>query len=260
MLNVGLVNVDGTIFGGNFALFRNDVRFETKIILNYPSEADRELLLDPIPGAERPGLEEEAPHRGPEPGTDRKAPETLESLPEVGPVETEDAEIERAPCTIETILVFDDPAIRDRNQFDQIDIGNVRLVLLRGRPRDVTVNKQPRFKVTHDENGLSVSDENEWRLLDKPASVSPIREYPKGFETSLPETSEVAHFFRGTDRLLTLYICPLDRELVLGGQRCRFSSDVIDHLYLAAIRKRDKKGTLLHGIALLAVPKSREEP
>ena len=239
-MNVGLVNVpiSGTIFGGGITLFRKDVKYETRITVNHPVEPVREVQLQPTPDANRAETNE-----------DRR----LQDRPQPA-----GRDAESAPCTIETTLVFDDPSIREPDQFDQFELGKVKLVVLRTHAHEVSVRPQPRFVVQRSGIGLVVTNRNGWRSLDQRVRCRPLREFPPGSETLLPGARAAAQFWRDPDRSLTLYRCPLDQEIVLGGQRCRFSSAVIRQVYVAAIRKHGTN-TYVRGVAVLIVPETKEE-
>lgn len=164
--------------------------------------------------------------------------------------------IESAPFTVDPVLIFDDTSIGSRNNFDKIDLVNVTLYVLREEIREITLPRQHRFVVRRcTGGGVTVAEQNRWRRLNQTRPVKAIGEYPYGIRTSLPGSRVVAQFWRKPDRSLTLYSCQLNREMILGGQRCRFSASVIDHLHLAAIRKHSSPGTELKGIALLVTPK-----
>lgn len=235
----GLVNVpiSGTIFGGGITLFRKDVKYETRITINHPLGPVRDLQVQPTPGPSRTETEE---HPSPREPSEPRRPEA-----------------ESAPCTIETTLVFDDPSIKEPDQFDQFELGEVKLVVLRKHAQEVAMRPQPRFVVERRGAGLIVTNHNGWRSLDQRVPCKPLREFPPGSETRLPGARATAQFWRGRDRSLTLYRCPLNQQVVLGGQRCRFSSDVIHRVYLAAIRKHDVK-TYVRGVAVLVIPETKE--
>ena len=239
MITAGLVNLKlrGSVFEGGLTLFRKEVQYTVHITVNSPrnSGAPRpenalgdEITTDEI------GL---ATHTVPL-QTDRHPTPENETAPQL-----------RAPCSMDSTLVFDDAAIAD---FDTVDIGGVPMYVIRPGSR-LVLSHALGLTAARTNSGATLVAEENWTVPSPRKRYRGVRHFPLGRETSVPGARLACQLCKA-DRSATLYLVPRDRTVVLGDQKCVFASAVFQRVYLAVLRKGADGNTVTH-VSTIACPK-----
>ena len=229
-VNLGLLNVllKGALFEvGDVELagIRNDISINRLIVqIGFSSE--------PV-GAAQGGTQGSAPAVAGQPegvGMD------LPGHPAESPTPVEPPEV----FTVDTTLVFDRAAI---GQVESLYLRYLRLVVLHDEPRSLNLGVAPRCEIAFTDRPV-VTESHDWIVAGKLRR----RAIPKMFrERPVKATGAklVSQAFTASGkRSLSIYRLPLDRSVLLAGQKYLFDAGVFESVHLAVARKegRDNPG------------------
>jgi len=154
-----------------------------------------------------------------------------------------------APCSIETTLVFSDPAIK---KFATLSFRGLNLFILNDIERIIKLGRYSEFKGSLKRSSASLVQYRQWSIPEKRIPIKSIQKSSNG-KVNIPNLRISSQVKRG-NTIITLFKAPLGKEFKINNQNYYFDSSIFNSIFCITLHKNEKESNFLKYTALLVVP------